>query len=486
MTHSVSRFAVGRVLFTLVLGCTLALPALIGGAADDQTTSLAQQESVAVTIYNENLALVKDERRLDLSRGPSRLAFRDVSAQINPSTALLRSLSHPGALHVLEQNFNYDLLTPQKLLEKYVGKTVTVIHTNAATGHETRETAKVLSVNDGVVLEYANRIETGVDGRLAFSSLPPNLRDVPTLVIDLENAEAQAQNVELSYLTGGLSWNADYVGELNASDTSLDLNGLITLNNQSGATYRNAKLQLVAGDVNRVSDAFDRAKALGQAMPTAAQTVSNEALLEYHLYTVGRPTTIADKQSKQIALLAVTQIPVTKSLELRGDSSYYTGQFNDLGDRLKFGVFIQFRNEGGGLGIPLPKGTVRIYKKDAHGNAQFVGEDSIDHTPRHELVRLRLGESFDVTANRKQTGYRYYRQGSEGIYETSIDLELHNAKDQAQVVKIVEPMPGINWRIITESHRHIKGSADTAIWNITVPANGKSTLTYTVEVRMPA
>ncbi|MDQ6780835.1 MAG: DUF4139 domain-containing protein, partial [Candidatus Eremiobacteraeota bacterium] len=208
MTCSVSRFPIARVLFTLLLGCSLALPALIAGAADEQTSSLAQQESVAVTIYNENLALVKDERHLDLSRGASRLAFRDVSAQINPSTALLRSLTHPGGLHVVEQNFNYDLLTPQKLLEKYVGKTVTVIHTNAATGHEMRENAKVLSVSEGVVLEYANRIETGVDGRLSFSSLPANLRDVPTLVIDLENAEAQGQNVELSYLTGGLSWSA--------------------------------------------------------------------------------------------------------------------------------------------------------------------------------------------------------------------------------------------------------------------------------------
>ncbi|MDQ6779559.1 MAG: DUF4139 domain-containing protein, partial [Candidatus Eremiobacteraeota bacterium] len=273
-------------------------------------------------------------------------------------------------------------------------------------------------------------------------------------------------------------------GELSASDTSLDLNGLITLNNQSGATYRNAKLQLVAGDVNRVSDEFASAKTLGRAV-AAPQPVSNEALLEYHLYSVSRPTTIADKQSKQIALLSANQIAVTKSLELRGEASYYTSRSSDLGDRLKFSVFIQFRNDGGGLGIPLPKGTVRIYKKDSHGNAQFVGEDSIDHTPRHELVRLRLGESFDVTANRKQTNYRYYRDGADYIYETSIDLDLHNAKDQAQTVKIVEPMPGINWRIVSENYHHTKGSADTALWNITVPANGKTTLSYTVEVRMP-
>lgn len=484
MTMSVSRFAIVRVLLALLCGCFVFLPALSAGAADEQSSTLGDQQSVAVTIYNENLALVKDERHITLPRGFSRLAFRDVSAQINAATALLRSLTSAGALSVVEQNFNYDLLTPQKLLEKYVGKMVTVVHTNAATGHETRELARVLSTNDGVVLQYANRIETGIDGRLSFPALPANLRDVPTLVVDLDNAAPQPQNVELSYLTGGLSWRADYVGELNADDSRLDLNGLITLNNESGATYRNAKLQLVAGDVNRVSNAFDRAKALGRAV-ASANAVSNETLLEYHLYTLNRPTTIADKQNKQVALLSASQVPVTKSLELRGDASYYTGSYSDLGQRLKFGVYIEFRNDGGGLGIPLPKGTVRIYKKDSHGNAQFVGEDSIDHTPRHEKVRLRLGEAFDVTANKKQTNYRYYRQGSAYVYETSMEIEIHNAKDLAQPVKVVEPMPGINWRVIAENYHHVKGSADTAIWNITIPANGKSTLSYTVEVRMP-
>ncbi|MDQ6824788.1 MAG: DUF4139 domain-containing protein [Candidatus Eremiobacteraeota bacterium] len=485
MNMSASRFGIARTSLALTLALGLCLSQQTARAADEQSSTLADQQSVAVTIYNSELALVKDERRITLPRGSSRLAFRDVSARINPATALLRSLTAAGALSIWEQNFNYDLLTPQKLLDKYVGRTVTVIHSNPATGHETRETAKVLSTNDGVVLEYSNRIETGVDGRLAFSSLPQNLRDVPTLVIDLENAVPQTQSIELSYLTGGLSWHADYVGELNADDSRLDLNGLITLDNQSGTTYRNAKLQLVAGDVNRVTTDMFQAKVLGRAMAAPANSVSNEALLEYHLYTLSRPTTIADKQTKQVALLAASNIPVTKSLELRGDPSYYTGSFGDLGQKIKFGVYVQFRNDGAGLGIPLPKGTVRIYKKDSHGNAQFVGEDAIDHTPRHENIRLRLGEAFDVTANKKQTNYRYYREGSVYVYETSFELELHNAKDKAQPVKIVEPMPGINWQVISENYHHVKGSADTAVWNINIPANGKTTLIYTVQVRMP-
>jgi hypothetical protein len=476
------RYFRSLTLFALALGLALTIAPALGD--QERLSTLSDQESVAVTIYNSDLALVRDERRITLSQGLNRLAFRDVSGQMNAATALFRSISNPGALSVIEQNFNYDLLTPEKLLEKYVGKYVTVIHTNSATGKETREEARVLSTNDGVVLQYANRIETGIDGRLSFSSLPSNLRDRPTLVVDLNSTTGASQMVEMSYLTGGLSWQADYVGALSADDSRLDLNGLITLTNNSGTTYSNAKMQLVAGDVNRVSNTFENAKALGRVPVPAANAVQQEQLLEYHLYTLGRPTTIADKQTKQVALLSATSIPVTKTLELRGDSYYYTGQYGDLGQRLKFGVYIQFQNEGGGLGIPLPKGTVRIYKKDSAGNAQFVGEDSIDHTPRHEQVRLHLGEAFDVTANKKQTNYKFYRNGSNYIYETSFEIEMHNAKDKDQVVKVVEQLPGINWEITSENYQHVKASADTAVWNIKLPANNKQTLRYTVRVTL--
>jgi hypothetical protein len=449
---------------------------------EELLSSLSDQQGVAVTIYNQSLALVRDERRVAFRTGFNSVAFRDVSGQINAATALLRSVSSPGSLSVIEQNFNYDLLTPQKLLDKYVGKYVTVIHTNVATGKETREQARVLSTNDGVVLQYANRIETGLDGRLSFPSLPGNLRDRPTLVIDLNSKNAAPQDVELSYLTGGLSWKADYVGALSVDDSRLDLNGLITLSNDSGTTYSNAKMQLVAGDVNQVQEAFSQAKTLGRAVTADEYQVHQEQLLEYHLYTLGRPTTIADKQTKQVALLSATSIPVTKTLELRGSPYYYTGQYGDLGQRLKFGVYIQFQNEGGGLGIPLPKGTVRIYKKDSAGNAQFVGEDSIDHTPRHEQIRLHLGDAFDVTANKKQMSYRLYKQGATYIYESSYEIETHNAKDQAQAVKVVEQLPGINWEIISENYQHTKAAADTAVWNIKLGANSKQTLRYTVRV----
>ncbi len=452
----------------------------------ERTSTLADQQAVSLTIYNDNLALVRDERRILLPKGVERLALRDVSANMDPTTALFHSITSPGAISVIEQNFDFDLLSPEKLLEKNVGRDVTVVHTNYKTGVETREQAKILSVTGGVVLQYANRIETSVDGRIIYSSIPPNLRDRPTLVTDLDNSFEGPQTVELDYLTGGLSWRADYVGSLNATDDRLDLNGLVTLSNTSGASYDNAHLQLVAGNVNRVP-AGEGGQNEVRSMAALAKTADQfrtENLFEYHLYTLDRPTSIADNQTKQVALLSASRIPVTKSLELRGQEYYYTERAGDLGQKLKPGVYIEFTNEGGGLGIALPKGIVRIYKRDSQGNAQFVGEDSIDHTPRREKVRLFLGESFDVTATKKQTDW-HTLGSSNGVstYEASFEIEMRNAKDAPVLLKVVEPMPG-DWTIESETEPHVKTSSGTATWTIKIPANGKTTLAYTVRIRV--
>ena len=243
-----------RAPFPLAAAALLVVTLSAGPAqAQEQRSTLADQQEVAVTIYNDNLALVKDVRKVPLKAGASALAFRDVSARMRAETALMRSLSSPGALRVQEQNFDFDLLTPQKMLEKYVGKQVKVVRTHPTTGAETVETATVLSANNGVVLQIGQRIETGVPGRLVFDDVPPNFRDRPTRVMNLQNTGPAQQDVELSYLTGGLSWKADYVVELNAAEDALDVSGWVTLTNTSGATYRNARLQLVAGDVNQVA-----------------------------------------------------------------------------------------------------------------------------------------------------------------------------------------------------------------------------------------
>ncbi|MBY0464801.1 MAG: hypothetical protein K2W33_07630, partial [Burkholderiales bacterium] len=256
--------------------------------ADEHRSTLADQTQVAVTIYNENLALVKDQRKLQLKTGPLALAFRDVSARMRPETALLRSTSAPGSLYVQEQNFDFDLLTPQKLLEKYVGRSVQLVRTHPATGVETTEQAQVLAANNGIVLQVGSRIETGTpNARIVYGDVPPNLRDRPTLVMSIDNTGTPQQNVELSYLTGGLAWKADYVVELNAADTQLDLSGWVTLTNTSGATYRNAKLQLVAGDVNQVAPAMQniaRVQVMSAPAPAMAKReMAEESLFEYHL-----------------------------------------------------------------------------------------------------------------------------------------------------------------------------------------------------------
>lgn len=476
--------SITRLSFTSLLLTMLAA----SGFATELRSTLADQREVAVTIYNENLALVKDQRRLQLPTGTSSLAFRDVSARLRPETALLRSLTAPKDLRVWEQNFDFDLLTPQKLLEKYVGQSVQVVRTNPATGQDTAETALVLAASDGVVLKIGSRIETGMPGRLVFGEVPGNLRDQPTLVMSLDNATVATQDLELSYLTGGLSWRADYVVELAAREDLLDLSGWVTLTNTSGATYRNAKLQLVAGDVNQVQpELAARVRNSGIAAPALMKEspVAEESLFEYHLYTLPRLTTVAENQTKQVALLSASAVPARKELLLSGSPYYYQSSYGELGRKLKVAAFLEFDNrEATRLGMPLPKGVVRVYQRDAAGNAQFIGEDRIDHTPKNATVRLKLGDAFDVTADRKQTDYK--RISASGKYnnvaESAYEIVLHNAKKEAVQVTVQEPMPG-DWQILTASHPATKGSSNTAVWKLAIAPESSTTLTYRVQVR---
>ncbi len=455
---------------------------------DELRSTLQDQQNVAVTIYNDNLALVKDQRKIQINSGQSTLAFRDVSAQIRAETALLRSLTNPGKLSVIEQNFDYDLLTPEKLLEKYVGKSVVIVRTNPATGAETSEQAQVLSANHGVVLKIGDHIETGIPGRIAYPDVPANLRDRPTLVMSLNNGGAAQQEMELSYLTGGLEWRADYVAELNATDDKLDLSGWVTLTNNSGATYRNAHLQLVAGDVNQVHPEIrqlQRVAKTDMAMAAAAPRMAEESLLEYHLYTLDHPTTLAENQTKQVSLLSASGVPVRKEFLLHGADYYYRSSYGELGQKMKVGVFVEFDNkESAHLGLPLPKGVIRVYKKDGAGNAQFIGEDRIDHIPKNEKVRLKLGDAFDVTADKKQTDFKKLPNPSKGnaLFESAYEIVLKNAKKEAVTVTVQEPIPA-DWKMLEESHKHERTTSNTAVWKVSVPEEGMATLSYRVQVR---
>jgi hypothetical protein len=455
----------------------------------ERPSTLADQQSVAVTIYNENLALVKDTRRIALEAGRNRLALREVSGRMRPETALLRSLSHPGSLRLVEQNFDFDLLTPAKLLEKYVGREVRIVRTHPTTGAESIEKATVLAATGGVVMRIGDRIETGLPGRIVYDGVPANLRDRPTLVTELDSSRGGAQAMELSYLTGGLAWRADYVAELNAADDALDLSGWVTLTNQSGTSYPNAKLQLVAGDVNRVRDEMRMAAKAQRALESAAaaprQDMAQESLFEYHLYTLQRPTTIADNQTKQVSLLGSQGVPVKKELLLQGSDYYYRSSVGGIGQKIKVGVFVQFENrESSRLGLPMPKGVVRVYKKDSAGNAQFVGEDRIDHTPKNEKVRLKLGDAFDVTADKKQADFKRREPTNRAsyVYESAYEIVVKNAKKEAATVTVREPVPG-DWTMLDETHRHARVASGTAEWKLSVPAEGSTTLRYRVLVR---
>jgi hypothetical protein len=460
------------------------------GVQDEQRSTLQDQKEMAVTIYNNDLALIKDVRRIKLVRGQIPLAFRDVSAQIRPETALLRSLSAPTQLSVLEQNFEFSLLTPESLLAASVGKDVTLVRSNPTTGADSSETARVLAAKGGVVLQVGSRIETGAPGRLIFPDVPANLRDRPTLVMTLENQNEAEQDVELSYLSRGLAWRADYVVKLAPGEEKLDLSGWVTLTNTSGATYKNAKLQLVAGDINQVRNASpvpQAAKFALRSAPAPTADVQEESLFEYHLYTLPRPTTIAESQTKQVALLQASDVPAKKQLVLTGEPYFYQGQIGDEEQKRKIAVFLEFDNKDSAhLGLPLPKGVYRVYNKDARGNGQFIGEDQADHTPKNEKVRLKLGEAFDVTAKRKQSDFKLIsgkdKNKPRETFESAFEIVLKNAKTVPVVVTVQEPIPG-DWKVLNESLPHRKANSNLAEWQVSVPAEGSATLIYRVQVR---
>lgn len=453
---------------------SLGAPAL----AAERPVGLQDQTGVAVTIYNENLALVRDRRMVTLDQGENHLAFIDVSAMIRPETALL--LGEKAPLSVLEQNFDFDLLTPEKLLEKSVGDQVRLVTTNPATGAETVEPATVLSTAGGVVLQVGDRIVTNPPGQIVFAGVPAGLRARPTLVLDVASPSAGREPVELSYLTGGLSWRADYVAKLTADESHLDLNGLVTLTNTSGTSYKDAHLQLVAGDVNQVKPKMEmRAMPMAAAAMPAPPPMAEESLFEYHLYTLGRPTTIAQNQTKQVALLSATGVPVRKEYRFVGISNAYDYRSGDE-QRVNAAVRLAFDNdEASHLGMPLPKGIVRVYKDDSNGQGQFVGEDQIEHTPSKEVVRLQLGQAFDVTARSRQTSFEKI---ADNTYELAFAVEIKNAKKEPITATVLETVPG-DWRMLSESLKHESPNSNQAQWQVPVPAEGKADLAYKLRIK---
>jgi hypothetical protein len=457
-------------------------------SATTATTTEKDQTDLSVTVYNSNLALVRDVRQIHLLRGELPLRFENVASSIMPQTVHFRSLTDPSKLSVIEQNYEYDLLDPQRLPQKYVGHELTISYTEAADAGPKWVAAKAVLLadnNGGLVWKVGDQIVTNAQP-YTFPDLPGDLYSQPTLVWTLDNRGADSQRVETSYLTNNMNWSADYVLNVSRDEKTADLNGWVTLVNSSGIAYHNASLQLVAGAVHRTPEGLPMAsrnyiqlEALAQAAPV--KQFQQEGFGEYHLYTLQRRTSIQNNETKQISLLNGENVPVEKYLAVESEPSYFRssqGIGNPIPQPVK--VFYRFKNdEKSGLGMPLPAGTVRVYQADSNGGTQFAGEDTIDHTPKDEMLRIYVGNAFDVVCERKQTDFKRL---APDLFEMEYQITLRNHKDGPVTVEVREPIGG-DWEVLSSNYKWTKLDATTIGFEIPVDKDGTSTLDYRVRVK---
>jgi len=453
-------------------------------APQNGTTTLDDQAELALTVYNSNIALVRDVRNITLARGQSDLHFMDIAATVNPATVHFRSLTEPTRVSVIEQNYEYDLLEPEKLLKKYVGKDVTLVRSRTV-GGSTREeevTARLLSYNNAPVWQINGEIITGMHAdHIRFPELPGNLYSRPTLIWTLDNGGGGRHRVEASYLATNLAWNADYVLTVTRDDKNADLDGWVTLKNGSGTEFKNASLQLVAGDLNRVRQQLNEMRDAAKSQRAeAAAPMAQEAFSDYHLYTLGHKTSINNAETKQVAMLNATGFPVNKRYVVNGQNFYYHNPYSPsapLKDDVQ--VFYQLKNETtAGLGMPMPMGTVRVYQADSKGGLQFVGEDYINHTPKDEIINLKIGNAFDVVCERKQTDFQKI---ATNVYEMEFEITLRNHKAIPVTVEVNEPVGG-TWQILRSTYNYTKTAAFAAQFNVPVAVDGTSVLRYRIRV----
>lgn len=480
-----------------------ALPGIVhpDPAAAQTAPAPTAQGDVSVTIYNNNLALVQDVRELRLPAGQSKQDFPDVSAQIRPETVTLSG----SGIGIVEQNFDYDLLTPAKLMDKAVGQSVTLVRTNPGNGAETREQAKVLANNGGTIVQIGPRIEVlGGGDRVVFPQLPPNLRARPTLSVTLESASASARPVTLSYLTTGLAWRADYVALFDERAGKIDVQGWITLNNNSGTTFESARTLLVAGTVGQSDDRNSYRPRQPRGNVPGTESANRERLGDFYLYPIAGRTTIANAQQKQVSFLDVSGAAAQRAYAFRN------GWLGAQEDAVSADTVLRFSNaRAGGLGDALPAGTVRVYMRDARGQPQFVGESGIPHTPMGSSLALKTGEAFDVkvqpTVEKRERistdewersarwrvtgpdGTRTYQlESNVTLYRTTMQYRVTNARPEPVTVEVTQAGLGGWWRDTRVPSESIAGEQlnyDERMWRVTVPANGETRLTVTIDTR---
>ncbi len=453
--------------------------AAISGEKISKST-IDDQVAVEVTVYNNNLGLIKDTRKVSLSLGKGELRFMDVASHIMPVTVHAKSLNYPEGFSILEQNYEYDLMNANKLLDKYVGKKIKMIVWNEFQDRKEVVEATLLSNNQNQIYKINDEIFLEHPGIKVLPEIPENLIAKPTLTWLYDNKNEAGHDLEVSYLTNNISWKADYVVVLNVDDTSADVSGWVTLDNKSGATYKNASLKLIAGDVHRAEEEFEeRVYMMKQMDRAAAPQFEEKAFFEYHIYDLQRKTTIKDKQTKQVSLLEATGAKIQKELLVYGIKSYFTRLYRGQTPKQTVNVYIKFENtKENSLGMPLPAGIMRLYKQDDEGSLQFIGEDRIDHTPKNEEVSLKIGEAFDVVAERIQTDFK---QITTRLHESEWEVTLRNHKEEDVKVGIVEPLYG-NWTVISNSHPYEKVDAFTIRFNIDVPEDKEVKVKYRISV----
>ncbi len=465
-----------------------------------RTGTAGDRSSVDLTIYNRNLSLIREERSITLPRGMSRLLVPDIPTTIDGTSLHFLSLTEPGAVRVLEQNYQYDLVHTSKLLERYLGKQIEFVRIEPSTDKEYTVSGRLLSsgytgqsLHGGMIAEINGKIEVNPSGRLLLPALPEGLILKPQLEWLVSNLRDGSHKAEISYLAGGLTWSSDYVALLDASDAKLDLTGWVTLTNNSGTTFSNAGLKLVAGDVNVVEEGFAGSLRAGKTMMTDAMEepqFKQTELFEYKLYTLQRRTDVRNNETKQVELISGKSVPSRKMFIYDGLAGQWRMWFNNQSYRsqssfgqqsnTKVGVYMTFRNEEkGGLGIPLPKGKVRVYKRDQEGKEQFIGEDRIDHTPKDEEVRLYLGNAFDIVGERAQMDFRSLAGGR--IVEETIEIKVRNHKTEGVEVQVYEhPWRWSQWEILNANNEWHKVDQTTLRFPVKLGKDQEKVVKYTV------
>jgi len=450
-------------------------------ALTEQVSTSSDQEDVEVTVYNSNLGLVKDVRGIGLEKGRLELRFMDVASSINTRSVHIKSLSHSDRLSVLEQNYEYDLMSPSKLMDKYIGKEVKLLKSNEFKDTEEIVKATLMSNNNNQPIYKINdEIYLGYKGQVILPEIPEDLIARPTLVWLLENRTNMKHKIEVSYLTNDINWSADYVMVVGKDSKSCDLNGWVTINNRSGGAYKDAKLKLIAGEVHRVrEERLDRIYAKTAALESAKPQFKEEEFFEYHIYTLNRRSTIKNNQEKQIQLLEATGVPVKKELIVYGYRGYYTSRYSEKIPKQDVNVYISFVNsKNNRIGMPLPAGVIRLYMPDDENTLQFIGEDRIEHTPVNEEVRVKVGKAFDVVCERVQTDYHRI---SDRVYETEWEIAVRNHKKEGVKVSLIEPLFG-DWKILKSTHNYEKLDAHTVRFDVNVPSEEEVKVTYRVRV----